>query len=358
MNERISTGLGLPAPLRPAADMSPVWQDVDLDFDSAAERFVRRHQSDGEPRELPIMDLRTWGVAPAGDVFSLKPLAGHERAFQLRATAFSALCTRLNAPADFIRRLPQPLQLATLNYLLAQGVRAGTAVLRLRGNEVTAMVSERYAPLDADELVGTLRSALGRHGLLDAVRVRAVATGLTDVIRLVLPSEAVAVKVGDVSLVGLDVSSSSFGRSAVHLRGSVFRLVCTNGMRAPSAMGDLSLRHLGETQRLRDGVAEGVATALTHARGLMDRWKESVSTYVTDLADYISGLRDLSQVEQQAVHVELGAATPAELPERASLYEVVNAITHSAQSAEPGRRIELEAAAGSILLEHLWSNLP
>jgi hypothetical protein len=115
-------------------------------------------------------------------------------------------------------------------------------------------------------------------------------------------------------------------------------------------MGDVSLRHLGETQRLRDGVAEGVATALAHARGLMDRWKSAVGTYITDLASYIDGLRELGQSEQQAVRLELGAKKPAELPERSSVYDVVNAITAAAHSAEPARRIELESIAGGVLL--------
>jgi hypothetical protein len=275
----------------------------------------------------------------------------------LRSTAFSALCARLGAPAEFVReRLPAPLQLATLNYLMAQGERPGTAMLRIRGEEVTAIVSERYAPLDAGELVGTLRSALARHGLLDAVRVRAVATGVTDVIRLVrlvLPNESTAIKIGDVSLVGLDVSSSSFGRSAVHLRGVVLRLSCLNGARTPSSLGDVSLRHLGETQRLRDGVAEGVATALVHARGLMDKWVLSVSSYITGLAEYIDSLRELDQGEQQRVRVELGANKPAQLPERVSVYDFVNAVTQAAHEAEPARRIELESIAGAVLLDQV-----
>jgi hypothetical protein len=184
--------------------------------------------------------------------------------------------------------------------------------------------------------------------------VRAVATGITDVIRLVLPSEAVPVKVGDVSLVGLDVSSSSFSKSAIHVRGTVIRLVCANGLRAPSSVGDLSLRHIGEAQRLRDGLAEGVATALTHARGLMGQWKASVRQYVTNLADYIDSLRELSQGEQQAVRTELGAIKPAELPKQTSVYDLVNAVTHSAQAqaVEPARRIELESIAGNILMSH------
>jgi hypothetical protein len=332
--------------------MPASWQDVDLDFDTAAERFVQRHEADGTARDFPVMDLHSWGVAPDGERLALKPLANHEPARPLRCAAFSMLCSRLGAPADFIRELPAPLQLATLNYLMAKGdERPGTAMLRLRSDEVTAIVSGRYAPLDAVELVGTLRAALVRHGLLGSVRVRAVATGITDVIRLVLPSEAVPVKIGDVSMVGLDVSSSSFGRSALHVRGVVWRLCCMNGARTPSSMGDVSLRHLGETQRLRDGLAEGVATALAHARGMMDRWKSAVSTYITGLRDYIDGLRELDQKERQAVHLQMGASKHSELPASAPVYDLVNAITRAAHEAGPARRIELEGVAGGVLMD-------
>lgn len=351
MNERISIGSSLPGPLKPAPDMPATWENVDLDFDTAAERFVQRHRADGAVRDLPVMALETWGVAPDQGHFTLKPLAGHEPPLRLRATAFSALCTRLGVPAEFLRdRLPAALQLATLNYLMSHGEKRGTAMLRVRGDELTAIVSERYAPLDADELVSTLRNALARHGLLASVRVRAVATGVTDVIRLVLPTEATPIKVGDPSMVGIDVSSSSFGRSAVHIRGVIWRLICMNGARTPSTLGDVSLRHLGETQRLRDGLAEGVATALVHSRGLLERFKASVASYITNLADYIDGLRELDQGEQQRVRVELGANKPAELPERASVYDVVNAITQAAHEAPPARRIELESIAGGVLL--------
>jgi len=331
--------------------MRACWQDVDQEFDTAAEQFVKRHQSDGLPRDLPVMDLRHWGVAPHNEQFALKPLAGHEPERPLRSAAFSMLCTRLGAPAEFIReKLPAPLQLAALNYLMSQGERPASAMLRLRGDEVTAIVSERYAPLDAVELVTTLRGALVRQGLLNSVRVRAVATGVTDVIRLVLPSETVPVKVGDTSMIGLDVSSSSFGRSAVHVRGVVWRLICMNGARTPSSMGDVSLRHLGETQRLRDGLADGVATALVHARGLMNHWRAAVASYITNLAEFIDGLTELSQSEQQGMRSELGATKRADLPERASVYDVVNALTSTAHQAEPARRIELETVAGGLLV--------
>jgi hypothetical protein len=95
-----------------------------------------------------------------------------------------------------------------LNYLLASQEKALPSQLRLRGDDVTAVVNGRYAPLDAELFVETMREALRQHGVLDDVRVKALATGPTDAMRLVLRGQGQEVKVGDVSHVGLDVSAT------------------------------------------------------------------------------------------------------------------------------------------------------
>lgn len=203
----------LPPPLRTSSDMRSDWSDVELDFDTAAERIVQAHSVDGEQRDLCVSDLRTWAIAPHEGCFGLVPLSRHHAVMPLRANGFSNLATRLGAPVEFIRRLPAPLQLATLNYLLAQSSDGSAAMLRLRNNEVSAIVSERYAPLDPRELMTTIGSALGHLGIRSEVRVRAAASGLVDNLRIILPAEAVPVRPGDVSAVGLDITASSFGRS-------------------------------------------------------------------------------------------------------------------------------------------------
>src|SRR5271168_693728 len=86
----------------------------------------------------------------------------HHPPMLLRNSAFSNLMVRIGAPADFIRRLPAPLQLATTNYLLGEGEETSSATLRLRGTEVAALVSGRYAPLDPEELLSCVRDALVR----------------------------------------------------------------------------------------------------------------------------------------------------------------------------------------------------
>jgi hypothetical protein len=193
------------------------WEDVELSFDEAAERIIQAHAKDGAAQDLPIGDLKTWAIAPLDGEFALVPLARHHEPRPLRSTAFGNLMTRIGAPSEFIRKLPAPLQLATTNYLLAAHEDSSSATLRLRGEEVAAVVSGRYAPLDPQELLDCVRTSLVRFGLLDDVRVRGVASGLVDNMRLILPSEEVTVKVGDTSNVGIDISTSSFGRSAIHV---------------------------------------------------------------------------------------------------------------------------------------------
>lgn len=329
--------------------MPAQWSDVELDFDAAAQRIIDAHNSDGDARDLPITDLKTWAIAPMGGQFSLVPLARHHEPKPIRANAFASLMSRIGAPADFIKRLPAPLQLATTNYLLAEHDE-NAATLRLRGNEVAAIVSGRYAPLDPEELLSCVRDALVRFDLLDQVRVRGVAAGLVDNLRLILPSESVAVKPGDVSHIGLDISTSSFGRSAIHLSPMVWRLVCSNGLRRPERRGQLSFRHVGDGDRLRAGIAEAIPAAMTHARGLMTQWQRAVQLMVDDVQRQVEEMRDLTNPERRAFEdmIKLEAGTP-ELPQRATVYAVVNALTSTAKSAQPARRLEIEGVAGDLL---------
>lgn len=345
----------LPAPLRTAADMPSHWHNVELDFDTAAERIIEAHKKDGDAEDLPIADIKTWAVVPHEGQFALAPLTRHHAPKPLRAAAFSNLMTRIGAPADFIRRLPAPLQLATTNFLLSEHNETSSATLRLRGEQVSAVVSDRYAPLDPEELLDCVRSALVKFDLLHDVRVRGVASGMVDNVRLILPSESVAVKVGDVSNVGLDITTSSFARSSVRLSPMTFRLLCLNGMRAGERRGELNFRHVGDTSRLRAGIAEAIPSALAHARGLMTQWQRSVTFMVEDVERQVESMR-LTNGERMAFEGELKReAEVAELPEHLPLYSFINAMTASAKAASPSRRLEIETLAGDVLARHVGS---
>ena len=340
----------LPPPLVTTPDMPASWLNLDDNFDQAAQKIVDAHLEDGEARDLPVPDMRGWGVVPDAGRFALAPLARHHQPLLLRGAAFSNLATRVGAPADFIKRLPAPLQLANMNWLLTSQACAMPSMLRLRGDEVTAVVSDRYAPLDAPELLDAVRDALVNHGAIGEVRVKSIATGMVDVLRLVFPSGTEAVKVGDISALGVDISTSSFARSSLHVRGLVWRLKCTNGLRVAENRSSFSFRHVGDSRRLRDGIGEAIPAALMEARGTMARWKQAVSVMVQDVSLAIDQLRDLTLPERKAVEGALkGELGVQELPEHVALYDLVNAVTSTAQQAVPSRRIEIEGVGGELL---------
>jgi hypothetical protein len=347
----------IPGPLRTAPDMPSNWDNVDLGFDEAAERIIQAHAKDGAAQDLPIGDLKTWAIAPLLGEFALVPLARHHEPKPLRSTAFSNLMTRVGAPVEFIRKLPAPLQLATTNWLLAEHDDSSSATLRMRGDEVAAVVSGRYAPMDPVELLDCVRSSLVRFGLLDDVRVRGVASGLVDNLRLILPGEETVLKPGDVSNVGIDISTSSFGRSAIHVSPMVWRLICTNGLRSPERRGQLSFRHVGDADRLRAAIGEAIPSALAHARGLMTQWQRAVTFMVNDVQQLIDGMRELSISEKKSFeNVVKAEAEVAELPAHAPLYNLVNALTYTARAATPVRRLEIEALAGDMLTRHVGAS--
>jgi hypothetical protein len=342
---------GLAPPLGTRSDMPSRWNDVELSFDDAAQRILLAHQTDGDARDLPVPDLKTWAVVPFEGALALAPHMRHHAPMPLRRSALSALLAKLEAPTDFLRdRLPAKLQIATLNWLLCSADGPVPATLRLRGGEIAALVSSRYAPLDPEALLECLRGALERFGVLEGARVRGVATGMVDNLRIVLPSEAAPVKVGDVSHVGIDISTSSFGRSSIHVCPVVWRLVCTNGLRSPHREGQLSFRHVGDVARLRAGITEAIPTALAHARGVLTQWKRAVDFMIDDVAAEIEALRDLNLTEKKEVEAAIlvEAHAPA-LPAKADLYTFVNAITAAAKRCAPERRLEVESVAGQLL---------
>lgn len=352
-----SFGTSLAPPLRTRSDMPSTWKDVELSFDEAAERIVKSHEADGEHRDLPITDLRTWCLAPTRQgEFALVPLARHHDPKPLRANAFNNLMARLGAPAEFVRSLPAPLALSIANFLILERDPGTPATLRLRNDETSAVVSGRYCPLDAIELMETIRSSLARFGVLGDVRVRGVAAGMTDNLRIVIPSEQAAVKPGDVSAVGIDITTSSFARSSIAVVPVTWRLVCANGARRAERGSGLAFRHTGDRERLRQAVQEAVPTAITHARGFLNEWRKAVDFMIEDVQRQIESLRELTTAEKKNLETEVLRETGRlELPARVDLYSFINAMTSSAKAAAPARRLDIEALAGDVLVHHVGS---
>ena len=111
---------------------------------------------------------------------------------------------------------------------------------------------------------------------------------------------------------------------------------------------------MGDSDRLRAGIAEAIPTAMTHARGLMTQWQRAVTYMIEDVAHQVEAMRELTIPERRAFEdqIKLEANAP-ELPPHVPLYSMVNALTATAKSAQPARRLELEGMAGDLLAQHV-----
>ncbi|MBK8410333.1 MAG: DUF932 domain-containing protein [Sandaracinaceae bacterium] len=351
------------APLAARPDQSETWSNFSnpLSFEDAASRVLDAHRHDGERRDVAIADLRGWAFGSV-DHTTMQlvriPFPGRAvgEPLALREHAFAQLCQKIQAPAPYISRLPAKLQMACVNVGLTQ--KATPALLRLAGTEVRAILSDRYAAADDAKLLDMVGDCLDRAGYSKDARVRAVATGPHTVLRITLPGEGVAVKVGDVIEHGIDIGNSELGLRSVQITPITYRLVCTNGMRAWKSESALRLRHIGDPDRLHELVRDALPIAFAEARGDLELWRRSVDRLVDDALDEVESLRafGLGSGEVRAVGHELavasgldGSAQNALAGAGSTVFDVANAVTAVARARGTAARLMLEEAGHQYL---------
>jgi hypothetical protein len=292
------------------------------------------------------------------------PFAGRDvgEPLALREQAFSQLCSRFGAPAPYIRTLPPKLQIACMNYGLTQDKSA--ALLRLAGGEVRAVLSDRHAAADDELLLDMVSDCLDRTGYRADALVRAAAAGPHMIMRITLPGEGKAVRVGDVIEHGIDIGNSELGLRSVQLTPVTYRLICTNGMRSWRSEAAVRLRHIGDPARLHEQLRDAIPVAFAEARGDIERWQRANEVLIDSALDEIESLRGfgLSSAEVQAVGRTLakeqhllpanGSAQSLRqaLEVESSVFEVANAITATARERPTAARLGMEEAAHRYLV--------
>lgn len=357
------------APLAPRPDQRERWLSHrdPVSFDQAAQSILDAHAADGVRDDIMASEIRSWAFGSRdGSTMELVPvpLPGrpHRDPLALRDLAFGQLCQRVGAPAPYLKSLPAKLQIANVNWGLA--TKKASAMLRCAGNEVRAIVSDRYAALDDALVLDLVGDTLERAGYRQDTMVRAVAVGPHTVLRITLPGEGRAVRVGDVIEHGIDIANSELGLRSVQVTPTTYRLICTNGMRAWKSDATMRMRHIGDPDRLRAQLADAIPVAFAEARGDLDRWARSVDTLVDNALAEIEDLRGfgLSTGDISAVGREL-AGTIGALPEstgqrgvtellkdaHTSAFDVANAVTAVARGRSTASRLTLEEAGHRYL---------
>jgi len=372
------TSWDLSEPMKVLGNQPERWTDFGaegLGFIEAADLIMQAAKEDGEREDFGISSLKSYAFGPRPDgVASLATakIPGREnRLIPLRAHAFGQLCSRLGAPAKYIRALPAKLQIACINYAMQNGDDNAGNLVRLANGEARALLSQGdrgYAVLDNGMVLETLEKALVAHGMLGDVRVRSIAVGRTCSIRMTFPEHGMVIqnptKIGDVVEVGLDLLNGEIGNRSVSVTPMTYRLVCLNGMRSADRDTATRLRHVGDPARLVEAFQDAVPAALAAGNGLAEKMQVSVDRLIDDVLGEFDGLRafGLSMGESRDVARDVMAERQVALPTDTSewtnavegigdvsAYDVLNGITHVAQGKDVDRRIDMEEAASRYL---------
>jgi hypothetical protein len=348
-------------------DQPDLWHDGEtggtgtIDLDGAIAHVLAEHAEDGERRDERVSDLSGWTFdVDAAGVARLTAPDGRQTL--LRHTAFAHLCERAKAPAKYLRQIPTRYALPALGWGIERSEAAAT--VRYAGPVVRAILSHRYTPLDDSFALPKLRESFAALGLLDKTTARVIATGLTTLVRMSVPSEALPIgsahDLKDVAEIAIDLTNGEVGNRALSLAASVY----LRNSRLSVRRTNLRLRHLGDPERLAEEFATNIPTCLAEARKLREQVVKAIDKAIDDSVAEAEKLRSLGLSIAEAREVlrkladDKGIALPQDTAEwdgplaelrGVSALDVVRAICASSDGRAISRRLDLEEAAAKYL---------
>lgn len=219
-------------------------------------------------------------------------------------------------------------------------------LLRARHGDLRAVLSERYSPLDNDELMATLAPLLASRYRVDWFALGEESLHL----RIIDPTRLREVLPDDPLSVGIHIANSEVGKRSVSVDSLVYRLVCSNGLiKLVKNQSLLKRRHVHLSRpRFRASLEEALHNAMQTAERFLDQLERTVQQPVPDIEGTLEKLGErwhLSQHTQDAVKAAVGRE-PTRLQE--TLYGLVNGFTQVAQGLANDDRYDMEVMAGRL----------
>jgi len=263
-----------------------------------------------------------------GQVHHLKPTAQMEIAF------------RLGVPLSYLNRCPSDLQRDNMNYWITKE-KNEKLLVRFDGDEVRAIFTPRYKPVDNFEILGKL----DQIGYKSDTSVQCHID--PEFMLLNIPDSARTFKINkDKHVPGISIHNSEVGLASVGFAAYTLRLICLNGLIAKVEIGSNKYRHV--SNRVLDEFPEIIAGLTNELSDQQEKLKFSMGSSVENPLATIEQFNrqfQLGQSEKNAVEW----AWPME--QGNTMFNVVQTYTRAAQyeplSAHSSYR--LQEIGGSIL---------
>jgi hypothetical protein len=258
-------------------------------------------------------------------------------------TAQRLLSNRLRVPYSYLSRCPEDLQARNLNYWIEQErQRRDTFFCRFDANRLRAVFTERYTAIDNMEVL----TKILENGFDPAGEIQFALDDEMMLLKMPEYERAFHLVGADKIIPGISIANSEVGILALSIEAFYYRLVCTNGLIAKTAV-DARYKHI--SRKVIDEFPDILRGVISQSHRGRDRFMISTQTPVSNSESTIDSFarqfqitQEEAQIVKQAYYLEEGPAT---------MFHVINAFTRAAQdrSLSASGAYRLERAGGHIL---------
>jgi hypothetical protein len=261
---------------------------------------------------------------------------------EVAPSAQRLLSNRLRVPYSYLSRCPAELQARNLNYWIEKERKhRATFFCRFDSNRLRAAFSERYTAIDNMEVL----TKILENGFDPAGEIQFALNDSMMVLKMPEYSKAFHLAGDDKIIPGISIANSEVGLLSLSIEAFYYRLVCTNGLIAKTAV-DARYKHI--SRKVMDEFPDILQGVISQSQRGHDRFRISAETPVENPESTIDSfarqfqitLKE-AQIVKEAFYQEQGA----------TMFHIIQAFTRGAQdgrlSASDAYR--LERAGGQIL---------
>ena len=150
------------------------------------------------------------------------------------------IALRLGIPMNYLKKCPQDVQSYNLNHWIREE-RNDNMFIRFKGNDVRAIFTPRYQPVDNKDVLKKLEMMDYAHETEVQCHIDEEFMGLN------IPDERKLFELPgrDRMMPGISISNSEVGLSSLSISAFILRLVCSNGL-ISTTQESASYRHISE----------------------------------------------------------------------------------------------------------------
>lgn len=149
---------------------------------------------------------------------------------------------------------------------------------------------------------------------------------------------------------GLDIINSETGSSSLRLEPMIYRLVCSNGLKAWRSDGEkITQRHIYvDNEELNRIMITGINNSLEKSNEIIDRFEESKSI---EVGNPVKEIRRLSEIAKFSQKLTDSVEKNYYIEPMKNRFGVINAFTRGARDLKNLQRLQVEEFAGRLLLD-------